>query len=146
VILRCAALAVLASCTQLVRYTDDLVDERTGRSFVTRMPANFGAIVGFVAGVPVDILALPVTAVVYASQDELTRDPLSIFLFPSFVLWRVGALLGAPFDLVEWLTWRAWQPPDALTPEERERREAEIDENEWRDYPVQRIYPRQTGG
>lgn len=135
-------LPLVCGCTQVVRYTDELVDARTGRSFVTRMPATFGGIVGFVVGVPVDIVALPVTWVVYSSQDEVTRDPLSIFLFPSFVLWRVGTLIGAPFDLLEWAAWRAWLPEDTLTPEERERREAELDQLEWQDYPVERIYPR----
>lgn len=142
----CAALLLCAGCTQLVRYTDDLVDARTGRTVATRAPATAGGIVGFVAGVPIDLVALPVTYGVYATQDEYERDPVSIFLFPSFVLWHVGTLLGAPFDLMEWSLWRAWQPDDALTPEERERREAELDEVEFPVYPVTPIYPRPAGG
>jgi hypothetical protein len=141
-----AVAAVLGGCTPIVRYTDELVSARSGRTFLVRTPATFGGIVGFLAGVPVDIAALPVTWVVYTAQDEVTRDPLSIFLFPSFVLWRVGTLLGAPIDLVEWATWRWWQQEDALTPEERERREAELDELEWPDYPVDPLYPRDRGG
>jgi hypothetical protein len=75
-----------------------------------------------------------------------TRDPLSIFLFPSFVLWHVGTLLGAPIDLVEWGVWRAWQGDEALTPEERERREAELDDFPFSVCPVTPIYPRPAGG
>lgn len=137
--------AALSSCTQVVQYTDALVDARTGRTQFTRIPATIGGIVGFVGGIPFDVVALPATYTVYATQDEVTRDPLSIFLFPSFVLWRIGSLLGAPFDLVEWSAWRAWQQDDALTPEERELREAEIDALEWPDYPVEVIYPRSGG-
>lgn len=139
-------LPLLASCTQVVQYTDALVDARTGRTAFTRVPATMGGIIGFVAGVPVDIAALPVTYVVYSTQDEVTRDPLSIFLFPSFVLWRLGSLLGAPFDAVEWAVWRSWQRGDALTREERELQEAEIDALEWPDYPVEAVYPWQQGG
>lgn len=124
-----------------MRYTDDLVAARTGRTVFTRSPATFGGVLGFIAGVPIDIVILPATYVIYVSQDEVTRDPLTIFLFPSFVLWRVGSLIGAPFDLVEWVVWRAWQAEDALTPEERERREKELDELVWPDYPVEPIYP-----
>ena len=102
---RAAAVALAAwlcaGCTPIVRYTDELVSARSGRTFLTRTPATFGGIVGFIAGVPVDIVALPVTYVVYSAQDEVTRDPLSIFLFPSFVLWRVGTLVGAPIDSAE---------------------------------------------
>ncbi len=136
-----AAALSLAGCTAVVRYTDELVSARAGRTFVTRTPATFGGVVGFLAGVPIDIAAVPATYLVYATQDEVTRDPLSIFLFPSFVLWRVGTLIGAPFDAVEWAAYRWWQAEDALTPEERERREIELDELEWPDYPVEPIYP-----
>lgn len=143
-----ASLPWLCGCTQVVQYTDALVQERTGRSLVTRAPATFGGIVGFIAGIPFDLVAFPVTWVVYSSQDEATRDPLSIYLFPSFVLWRGGSLLGAPFDLVEWAAWRAWRPPQALTPEQREQREAQLDQEQesWPDYPVEAIFPRATGG
>jgi hypothetical protein len=143
-----APLALLALCAgcALVRYTDALVDPRSGRTLATRMPAMFGGAVGFIVGVPVDVLALPVTYGVYATQDEATRDPLSIFLFPSFVLWHVGTLLGAPIDFVEWGAWRVWQGDEALTPEERERREAELDEFPFSVCPVTPIYPRPAGG
>ena len=132
---------LFTGCTQLVRYSDDLVDPRTGRTLFTRTPAAFGGVLGFLVGVPIDIVALPVTYIVYSNQDEVTREPLSIFLFPSFVLWRAGTLVGAPFDLVEWACWRAWQPESALTREERERREALLDELEWLNPTVVPIYP-----
>jgi len=143
-----APLALLALCSgcAVVRYTDALVDPRTGRTLATRMPAMLGGTVGFIIGVPADVLALPVTYGVYVTQDQDTRDPLSIFLFPSFVLWRLGTLLGAPIDLVEWGVWRAWQGDQALTPEERERRETELDEFPYPVCPVTPIYPRPVSG
>lgn len=138
----CAGLALcLCGCAPIVRYTDELVSARAGRSVFTRMPATFGAVVGFVAGVPIDIAALPASYVIYSAQDEAARDPLSIFLFPSVVLWRVGALIGAPIDVLEWLVFRQWQQEDALTPEAREERERELDADGWPNYPVEVLYP-----
>jgi hypothetical protein len=136
-----AAASMLAGCAPLVRYTDALVDASTGRTAVTRMPATFGGILGFAAGIPLDVAALPVTYTVYASQEPGTADVTSIFLFPSFVLWRVGACLGAPFDFVEWACWRVWRGEDSISSEERERRERELDQLDWDDYPVRPIYP-----
>lgn len=129
-----------ASCTQVVRYTDELTDPAMGRSLFVRTPATFGGVVGFVAGIPIDLLALPATWVFYRSQPKETRDPLSIFLFPSFVLWRACVLVAAPFDAVEFVAWRAWQGDEALSPEELERRERLLDEEEMKGMPVQPIY------
>ena len=68
--------------------------------------------------------------------------PLSVFLFPSFVLWKVGSLLGAPFDAVEWGTWRWWQSPVPMSDEEREAIERTWDERlYYTEYPVTPIYP-----
>jgi len=141
-----AALLCSGGCSELVRYTDDLVDARTGRTLVTRTPATFGGIVGFVVGLPVSVVVFPVSWVVYQSQSESARDPVSTYLFPSFVLWRVGSLIGMPFDAVEWVVWRGWQPESAMTREERERRERELDAQEWTSYPVEPIYGRKPGG
>src|SRR5690606_40387621 len=100
-------LALLAAgCAGLVQYTDELRDESTGRSLFVRTPATAGGIVGFAAGLPVSLAALPVTYTVHVYQRERTpmrADPVSTMLFPSFVLWRAGVLLAAPFDAVEWL-------------------------------------------
>ncbi len=138
-----SATAFANSCAPIVRYTDELVSDRAGRTVFTRAPATLGGVVGFLAGVPLDVVAFPASYVVYAGQDEFTRDPLSIFLFPSFVLWQVGALIGAPMDLVEWGVWRWWQQGNALTPDERERLEAELDDlQSWPRYPVEALYPR----
>lgn len=134
--------AALAGCTQTIRYTDELVDPRTGRSLFVRAPAIFGGVVGFLAGVPVDVAALPVTYPVYKAQDEATVDPLSIFLFPSFVLSRAGVLVGMPFDVLEYLAYRMWRPEDTLTAEERERLELQYDEDSLPNHPVEWIYPR----
>ncbi len=142
-----AALLVLSalfagSCTSVVRYTSDLVSNEQGRTYFTRVPSAVGGTLGFALGVPVDIAALPATFVIYRTQPRETRDPLSVFLFPSFVLWKAGTLLGAPFDLVEWFAWRSWQPPVPMSAEEREAIERQWDAREFSEYPVTPIYPR----
>ena len=131
----------LGSCAPIVRYTSELVDDRQGRTWFTRLPSAVGGTLGFAAGVPIDIVALPVTFVVYRTQPKETRDPLSVFLFPSFVLWKVGALIGAPFDGVEWATYRSWRSPDQLTQGDRDAIERKWDALEFSEYPVTPIYP-----
>lgn len=115
-----AALLVLPSCV-LVEYSDNLVDETTGRSGFVTKPAALGGIVGFVAGIPIDLAVLPVSYLVYRSQkdeEEEGLDPLSTLLFPSFVLWRAGILVvGTPLDVLEFVFYRAWRaepPPDQV--------------------------------
>jgi hypothetical protein len=129
------------ACSHVVQYTNELVDARSGRTWFTRLPATVGGTVGFVVGVPVDIVAIPASWVVYVSQPKETRDVLSVFLFPSFVLWKAGALLGAPFDGLEWAAYRSWQPPQPVTQEERETIERAWDEAGWSTYPVTPVYP-----
>jgi len=136
--------AALGGCSSVVRYTDELVDSRYGRTLFTRLPATIGATTGFALGVPFDILALPVSLPVYASQPRETRDPLSVFLFPSFVLWKAGALLGTPFDLVELALWRSWHEPAPRTQEEWEAIERQWDAREYTEYPVTPIWPTST--
>lgn len=142
------AAAMSCSCASVVRYSDDLVSAKSGRTLFTRAPATLCGVMGFLVGVPLDVVALPATYMVYRGQDKATRDPLSVFLFPSFVLWRGGTLLATPIDIVEWGVWRWWQPVDSLTPEEQERIEVELDElhQQWTDYPVEWIYPRAARG
>ncbi|MCB9879125.1 MAG: hypothetical protein H6835_16135 [Planctomycetes bacterium] len=137
-------LAAAAGCTPVVRYTNELTDGRHGRTWFTRLPSTFGATAGFAVGLPVDLVSLPLTVVVYESQDEVTRDALSVFLFPSFVLWKVGALIGAPFDAVEWGLWRSWRKPAPVTDAEREAIEREWDKSEYNEYPVTPLYPLPT--
>ena len=136
-----ALLLGLSSCAPLVRYTNELVDDRYGRTWFTRLPSALGGTTGFAVGVPIDVVALPATFIVYRSQPKETRDPLSVFLFPSFVLWKVGTLVGAPFDAVEWAVYRAWRSPAPITPEEREAIERKWDALEFSEYPVRSIYP-----
>jgi len=131
----------LGACTSVVQYTDVLVDGRHGRTWFTRLPATIGATAGFSIGIPVDLAALPLSWVWYRSQPKETRDPISVFLFPSFVLWKAGALLGTPFDLVEWGVWRSWQPEVPITQEERESIERAWDAKEYTEYPVTPLYP-----
>jgi hypothetical protein len=141
----------LTGCTPLVRYTDELIDPATGRTWVVRGPATFFGVLGFAAGVPIDLVVFPVSWVVYQSQPAERRDPQSTFLFPSIVLWKAGVLLSAPLDLLEFAAWRSWQPADALSAEELERREKALDDQAMRGMPVQTIYgdppaPRRPGG
>lgn len=147
---RCALAAALfaaASCTSVVRYTDALVDAGQGRSLFTRLPATVGGTVGFAAGVPVDIAGFVPLWIYYRSLPRETRDPLSVFLFPSFVLWKVGVLFGAPFDAVEWAVWRSWRGGPEMTPQEREAIEREWDaRGEFPVYPVTPLRPRPAGG
>lgn len=141
-----ALLPWCAACSQVVHYTNELVDARYGRTWFTRFPATVGGTVGFVVGVPVDVVAIPVSWAVYITQPKETRDPLSVFLFPSWVLWKAGALLGSPFDAVEWVAWRSWQPPPPITQEERDAIERAWDEAGWSTYPVTPVYPRPADG
>lgn len=136
-----AAALCFGGCTSVVQYTEELVDPRHGRTWFTRLPATIGGTAGFAAGVPVDVVAAPIAWVWYAAQPVETRDPLSVFLFPSFVLWRAGLLLGAPFDLVEWGAWRSWQPDVPITQEDRDRIERAWDAQEYTEYPVTPIHP-----
>lgn len=140
-----ALLAGMSSCTQTMTYANELVDERTGRTWFTRFPAAVGGTAGFVVGLPVDVVALPVSWAYYRAQPKETREAMSVFLFPSFVLWKVGSLFGAPFDLVEWAAWRSWQEPRQLTQEEREQIERAWDGREYSEYPVRVLHPRPPG-
>lgn len=135
-------LLCLAACTPVVRYTNALVEGRDGRTWFTRLPAAIGATTGFAAGFPIDLVVLPVSWVVYRTQPRETRDPLSVFLFPSFVLWKAGALIGTPFDLVELVAWRSWQGEKPRTQEEWEAIERQWDAKEYTEYPVTPLYPR----
>jgi hypothetical protein len=141
-----AAATALVGCTQVVRYSDELVDERYGRTPFTRVPATLGGTVGFVAGVPVDVAAFPVTFAYYHAQPKETRDVLSTFLFPSFVLWKVGILIGAPFDAIEWAGYRRWRAAPPMTQEQRDAIERAWDAKEYTEYPVRSVYPASTDG
>lgn len=100
----------------LVEYSDRLVDERTRSNFVTQ-PASIGGLLGFIIGIPIDFVGLPISYPIYRfnkSEDEENLDPLSTLLFPSFVLWRTGVLvIGTPLDLLEFAFYRAWRRPPA---------------------------------
>ncbi|MCA8963414.1 MAG: hypothetical protein H6838_00545 [Planctomycetes bacterium] len=136
------AALLLGSCTQTVVYANELVDPRYGRTWFTRFPATVGGTTGFIVGLPIDIVAIPVTGAYYQAQPKETRDLMSVFLFPSFVLWKAGTLFGAPFDLVEWVAWRSWQDERELTQEERDVIERTWDAKEYSEYPVTPVYPR----
>jgi hypothetical protein len=131
----CVLLMTLGSCSTLVEYTDSLVDNNTGRTNFVTKPASVFGVVGFVLGIPLDIVALPVTYTVYLSQssDESDGvDPLSTLLFPSFVLWRGGVLVvGAPLDALEFTFYRAWTRDTEGSREDYERDlERELDEED----------------
>ena len=135
----------LCGCDTFVRYADELRDERSGRSLMVRAPAQLGGSIGLVVGVPLDVVVSPVTYSLYslAAEDDGTTDPISYLLFHTFTLWKVGAMLAVPFDALEFACWRAWQPADNLSAQERESLELREDSRALPRYPVETIYPRQ---
>lgn len=138
--------AFAGACTPVVRYGDALVDPRGERTWATRVPATIGGTTGFAVGLPVDVVAFVPAWIYYRSLPRETRDPLSVFLFPSFVLWKVGVLAGAPFDAVEWAVWRSWRGSPGMSAEEREAVEREWDaRGAFPVYPVTPILPAPGG-
>ncbi len=138
------AVGSTASCSQFVQYTDELNDPRTGRSAWVTTPASIGRFLGFLAGVPFDVLGLPVTYVAYRvqkSDDPIRADALSTMLFPSFVLGRVGTLAAIPFDSVEYLVHRGWIDETPMTQAQRAEFEDLLDRDTLPQYPVETIYP-----
>ncbi len=144
-------LAILCGgCAGVVQYTDELPDPQTGRSQFVTTPATLGGIVGFVVGVPASVAALPITFSVHRVEQArapLRADLLSTLLFPSFAFWRAGTLiLGAPFDALEFLTWRVWTDDMEPTDADREAFERELDRDDLPSYPVEAVYPPSAGG
>ena len=140
-----AALALFAAgCGPLVQYSDELVEPRTGRSEFVIWPATAGGVIGFVVGIPIDVVAFPFTWGVYRLQkagNPNDADLVSTALFPSFVLWRAGAIvLGTPFDAIEYGFYRAWLPADAMNRDAREALELELDDSTLPLHPVVPIY------
>jgi hypothetical protein len=144
-----AAALALAGCAQFLEYTGELTDDRTGRTLFVTVPATIGGFAGFVVGIPVDVVALPITATVYAmerAQDPVNANFLRTAIVPSFVLMRLGTLLAVPFDAVEWAAYRAWLPPSTLNEQEQAEYELQLDEETLPQYPVTPIYPRREAG
>ena len=143
----CALTAMVAGgCTAVVRYGDALVDPRGERTWAVRVPATIGGTAGFAVGLPIDVVAAAPAWVYYRSLPRETRDPLSVFLFPSFVLWKAGVLAGAPFDAVEWALWRSWRGSPGMSVEQREAVEREWDaRGAFPVYPVTPILPAPNG-
>jgi hypothetical protein len=136
--------AALSSCAQFVQYTDELVDPKTGRPFVVTVPAAAGGFCGFLIGIPATVIALPVTFTVYQvqrDQNEVTADPISTMLFPSFVLWRTGTLVALPLDMLHYMVARAGRPAPTPSREEQTEAEYQIDQQTLPRYPVTPIYP-----
>lgn len=141
-----AAGLALAGCAPVVRYGDSLVDAGAGRTLFTRLPATVGGTAGFVVGLPVDVLAFVPAWVYYQSLPRETRDPVSVFLFSSFVLWKVGVLVGAPFDVVEAALWRPRRAAADVSESQREAIEREWDaRGAFPVYPVTPIVPPPDG-
>ncbi|MEE9126943.1 MAG: hypothetical protein V3U11_07365 [Planctomycetota bacterium] len=144
-----AALLTITACDQLapvVRYTDELTNPDTGRTALVRAPAEVFGFIGFVGGIPFDILALPATYTYYKLNQSLppgqATDAVTIFLFPSFVLWRSAVLFAAPLDALEFLAYRAYLPPATLNYEEQEDLENRLDRETLPRHPVEPLYPK----
>lgn len=145
---RAGALTILAAalasggCASVVRYGDGLVDAGSGRSLFTRLPATIGGTAGFVVGLPVDVVVAVPAWIYYQSLPRESRDPVSVFLFSSFVLWKVGVLFGAPFDAVESALWRRRRNATDMPEPQREAIEREWDaRGAFPVYPVTPIVP-----
>ena len=142
----CLTVAACDALAPVVRYTDELTDSSTGRTVFVRGPAQVFGLVGFIAGVPIEIVALPGTYIYYrvrkSQETSPEPDPVTIFLFPSFWLWRAAALLATPFDLLEFAVYRGWLPPKTLTADERRNLEDRIDAETLPRHPVQPVYPK----
>lgn len=144
--LACGTALLCVSCSSIVKYTDEVTDQASGRSIFTVAPANFFGLCGFIVGIPLDVVALPVSYPILQSTPPEDQDPLSTLLFPSFVLWRCGVLVAAPIDGLEYLIVRSWQGTPTTGNEEQELIELELDAQELPDYPVEVIYPRPRAG
>lgn len=138
----------VTACDQLapvVRYTDELTNEYTGRTALVRVPAEAFGMVGFVSGIPLDLVALPASYVFYEMNKNLppgqATDAVTIFLFPSFVLWRGAILLAAPLDAIEFLCYRVFLPAKTMNPFEQEDLENRIDRETLPRHPVEPLYP-----
>jgi hypothetical protein len=143
-----AIVPILTSCDQLapiVRYTDELTNDATGRTLFVRGPAEVFGFIGFVGGIPLDLVALPATYTFYEMNKSLppgqATDPVTVFLFPSFVLWRGALLFAAPLDAVEFLCYRAYLPAKTLNREEQEDLEHRLDRETLPRHPVEPLYP-----
>jgi len=142
------ALGVTTACDQLapvVRYTDELTSENTGRTALVRVPAEAFGFVGFIGGIPLDLVALPATYVFYEMNKNLppgqATDAVTIFLFPSFVLWRGAILMAAPLDALEFVAYRVFLPAKTLNPFEQEDLENRLDRETLPRHPVEPLYP-----
>ncbi|MCA8943603.1 MAG: hypothetical protein KDB80_13650, partial [Planctomycetes bacterium] len=134
----------LASCSQFVRYTEELRTGQGGRTGFVTVPTLLGGSAGFIIGIPADIAGFPITYAVYSYQQRespATADPLSTLLFPSWLFWKGAMMLGAPFDAIEFAAYRAWRSEPTPSREERAAIEAEYDRTTYPSYPVKPIYP-----
>ena len=143
-----ATLLTTTACDQLapiVRYTDELTNEHTGRTPFVRYPAQSFGFLGFIGGIPFDLIALPATYTFYEMNKSLppgqATDSVTIFLFPSFVMWRAAILLAAPLDAVEFAFYRAFLPAKTLNPFEQEDLENRLDRETLPRHPVEPLYP-----
>ena len=140
-------LAALASCGTCIQYTENL---RTSpdRSVFVRFPAQAGGMIGTLAGIPVDIVALPVTYPVYLVQranDPQNVDFSDSIMFPDFALRQAGSLVGVPFDVIEFAVYRAWAAERSRTSEEQQELERRLDAETLPRYPVTPAYPIKEG-
>lgn len=132
-----------ASCGAFIEYTDGL---RTSKEYtpLVRGTAQTGGFIGVLASIPVDIVALPLTYSVYVYQGYVDPDSASLTdttLFPLFLLRGVGSLLAVPVDVMEFAFYRAWTPEGAMTAEEQEEFEGNLDDDALPQYPVTPVYP-----
>ena len=140
----CLACLVWSACGPVVQYTDELRNSDGSRTIFVTGVGQVGGTVGFLAGVPLDVVALPVTVPVHLiqkSNQPEQADLLTTILFPSLVTLSIGTLIAAPLDLVEYSVYRAWLPENTMTAEELRHFEFELGRETLPRYPVIPLYP-----
>lgn len=113
---------VLGACA--VSNTIEALDDRCpppefGRPAWVRVPAGVGAWIGGIVGGVASIVLLPVTYPISLLADDGLGEygSADFMFFPALGLASVGhALVGTPFDAVDWVFHRAWvDAPDPVT-------------------------------
>ena len=111
----CSLFPALSGCAGPGARDLDAFDQESpapelGRPWWVRTPARVGAYVGGLAGLIVSIVTLPVTFPISLVADEsFGQSRTEFILFPAYTGAGAGHfLLGAPFDFVHWIAWRAW--------------------------------------
>ncbi len=127
----------------VVEYGDSLRNSKD-RTVGVRYTAKLGGVFGVLAGIPADIVLLPITYPVHLYRDSMEPESTSMvdsLLFPSLALLQVGSMIAIPIDVLEFGLYRVWLPRDTMTAEEKEELERRLDDETLPRYPVTPVWP-----